>query len=75
MPRLRATYNQALEILEQHGFVLHRQESTHRHYRGVVNGEIHLVTLAPHRWGDQIHPDTLKSIIRQSGLPKKLFRR
>jgi predicted RNA binding protein YcfA (HicA-like mRNA interferase family) len=76
VPRLKATFDQVLQILLQNGFELHRHDGTsHRHYRGVVDGKVHIVTLAPHSWSDDVRPDTLKSIIRQSGLSKKLFRR
>jgi hypothetical protein len=33
-----------------------------------------LVTIAFHRESDEVLPEPLASIIRQSGLPKKLFR-
>ncbi len=34
-----------------------------------------MVSVACHRESDDIKPGTLASMIRQSGLPKKLFRR
>lgn len=76
MPRLKCSFREFIDILEQHGFVLHRQaSSSHRIYRGTVNGEVRLVTVAPHSLGAEVLPDTLNSMIRQSGLPKKLFRK
>jgi len=36
---------------------------------------VHVVTVAFHAIGDEIKPDTLASMIRQSGLPKSLFRK
>jgi len=51
-----------------------RQESSHRRYRGVVEGQVRLVTVAYHSIHDEIKPDTLASMIRQSGLPKRIFR-
>ena len=65
-----------MAIIEQHGFVLIRHDGTsHRRYRGVVGGRIYLVDVAYHNIGDDIGLDTLQSMIRQCGLPKKLFRK
>jgi len=76
LPRLSCNYRQFLEILERHGFVLIRHDaSSHRRYRGVVDGHVRFVDLAPHQWSDDIPLGTLQSMIRQSGLPKALFRR
>jgi predicted RNA binding protein YcfA (HicA-like mRNA interferase family) len=63
-----------LRILETHGFELARQRGSHRTYRGVVNRETKIVVVACTREGDEIKPGTLGSMIRQSGLPKSLFR-
>jgi predicted RNA binding protein YcfA (HicA-like mRNA interferase family) len=52
-----------------HGFALVRQRGSHRRYEGFVGGERRLVTLAFTRPGDEVLPN-----IRQSGLPKRLFR-
>lgn len=67
-------YRDALTILRQNGFELVRQRGSHRRYRGIVRGKVMLVTIACHRESDEILPDTLASIIRQSGLPKRLFK-
>ncbi|WP_414713021.1 type II toxin-antitoxin system HicA family toxin [Sphingopyxis sp.] len=76
MPRLKCTFQQFLDALLAHGFVLHRQgKGSHARYRGLVGGEVRLVDVAAHRWSDEIRPKTLKSMIRQSGLPESLFRR
>jgi len=62
-------------ILEANGFRLHREaKGSHRQYRGIVLGEVRLVIVAAHRMSDDVKPGTLASMIRQSGLPKKLFR-
>jgi predicted RNA binding protein YcfA (HicA-like mRNA interferase family) len=63
------TFNVFVRILVSNGFVLARQGN-----RGEVNGEVRLVTVAAHRMTDDIKPGTLGSMIRQSGLPKNLFR-
>jgi predicted RNA binding protein YcfA (HicA-like mRNA interferase family) len=74
LPRLSCTFRRFIEIIESHGFALIRQESSHRRYRGVVHGEVRLVTVAYHAISDEVKPGTLASMIRQSGLPKSLFR-
>lgn len=64
-----------IDIIEENGFELHRHGATsHRRYRGTVNGQVHYVDVAAHRLSDDILPKTLASMIRQSGLSKKLFR-
>jgi predicted RNA binding protein YcfA (HicA-like mRNA interferase family) len=68
-------YREVIAILERHGFVLARHRGSHRRYKGVVNGKVMLVTIACHRESDDVLAETLASIIRQSGLPKALFRR
>lgn len=76
MPRLKCTFREFIAIIEAHGFVLHRHEDgSHRQYRGVVGGLVRYVTVAYHNIGDDILPETLSSMIRQSGLSKKLFRK
>jgi predicted RNA binding protein YcfA (HicA-like mRNA interferase family) len=62
-------------IIEEHGFELKRTTGSHRQYEGIVAGRIQLVTVAAHRMSDDILPKTLASMIRQSGLPKRAFRR
>ncbi len=75
MPRLVCTFRRFLEIIEDHGFVLHRSGATsHRRYRGVIDGEVRFVDFAAHNLSDEIKLGTLKSMIRQSGLNQKLFR-
>lgn len=79
MPRLKATYQQVLDILLAHGFELLRHDGgSHRRYRWQDPEDesvVQYVDLAPHQWSDDVPTGTLKSIIRQSGLPKALFRR
>jgi predicted RNA binding protein YcfA (HicA-like mRNA interferase family) len=73
LPRLGCTFREAIAILEAHGFELHtHKSSSHRKYR---NAEPRYVTIAAHDLGDVIPIGTLKSIIRQSGLPQNLFRK
>lgn len=61
-------------IIEANGFKVIRQVGSHRQYEGCVSGARKMVTVAYHSIGDDIHPKTLASMIRQSGLSKKLFR-
>lgn len=61
-------------ILLAAGFLLHRHDGTsHRRYRGVINGEIRYADVAVHNLNDDIPIGTLQSIIRQSGYPKICF--
>lgn len=76
MPRLKCTFREFLAILDEHEFVLHRHEGgSHRRYRGEIGGEIRFVDVAYHNINDEILPNALASMIRQSGLPKRLFRK
>jgi predicted RNA binding protein YcfA (HicA-like mRNA interferase family) len=68
LPRLKATFREFIEIILAHKFWLERQDGSHRQYNNRV-------TVAVHDMGDEIKPGTLKSMIRQSGSPKKLFRK
>jgi len=69
-------FGRFLEIIKAEGFVFHRQGSgSHAIYRRELDGDVRLVTVAAHRMSDEIKPATLASMIRQTGLPKELFRR
>ena len=63
-----------VRILLDHGFELDRQRGSHRVYKGIVDGQVRLVVVAGHRDSDDVKPGTLASMIRQSGLPRRLFR-
>jgi len=76
LPRLICTYREFIAIREQHGFLCIRHDGgSHQRLRGDVGGEVRLVDVTPHRLHDEIKTGTLKSMIRQSGLSEKLFRR
>ena len=65
-----------IRILLRHGFELDRQSGTsHRVYKGRIGGSTRLMVVACHSENDDIKPGTLSSMIRQSGLPKRTFRR
>jgi predicted RNA binding protein YcfA (HicA-like mRNA interferase family) len=68
-------YGQFIRIVEGRGFTFHRQgRGSHCISRAVIAGEVRLVTVPAHRQSEDIKPGTLDAMIRQSGLPKKLFR-
>jgi predicted RNA binding protein YcfA (HicA-like mRNA interferase family) len=67
-------FRDLIRILEDHGFQLARQRGSHRTYMGRIDGQVRIVLVACHRESDDVKPGTLSSMIRQSGLPKKLFR-
>ena len=79
------TFREVIRILMDHGFSRTKQSGSHRTYRGTVGGLTQVVVAHPVPWtqvvilaysreGDEIKKGTLGSIIRQSGLDKKLFR-
>jgi predicted RNA binding protein YcfA (HicA-like mRNA interferase family) len=62
-----------IAILEAHGFELQPQGATsHRKYR---HPDGRYVTVAAHDFGAIVLIKTLESMIRQSCLPKSLFRK
>lgn len=63
-----------VRILEGHGFRRKRWKGSHRQFEGVVNGHRRLVTVAG-KEGEEVARPTLASIMRQSGLPARAFRR
>jgi predicted RNA binding protein YcfA (HicA-like mRNA interferase family) len=67
-------YRTIIQVLTSHGFVLIRQKGSHRQFEGFIAGKRHVVTIACHSENEDVLPNTLQSIIRQSGLPKRLFR-
>ena len=67
-------FRDLIRLLEKQGFELDRQSGNSRIYKGFVGGKVRLVSVHYHRGSDDIKPGTLNSMIRQSGLPKKLFR-
>jgi predicted RNA binding protein YcfA (HicA-like mRNA interferase family) len=72
MPSLKCKFWEFILIIEKNGFCLERQEGSHRQYKDSAGNR---VTVAAHNMGDEIKLRTLESMIRQSGLSKKLFRK
>ena len=75
MPRIKCTFREFIAVLERNGFVEVRQTGSHRRFRGEIGGQVRMVTVAYHTIGDEITPNVLASMIRQSGLPRELFRK
>jgi predicted RNA binding protein YcfA (HicA-like mRNA interferase family) len=77
VPRLKCTFREVIQIIEANGFeiVPERTSGSHRQYKRTIAGETRLVTVAYHNINDAVLPDTLSSMIRQSGLSKRLFRK
>ena len=68
-------YREVLEILTSNGFYFKREgKGSHTVYEAIHSNRTWTVILAYSHLGDDIRPNTLRSIIRQSGLPKDLFR-
>ncbi len=64
-----------IRILETHGFELVRRgKGSHRVYKGFARGKTRMVVVSVHSESDDVLPGTLASMIRQSGLNRKLFR-
>jgi predicted RNA binding protein YcfA (HicA-like mRNA interferase family) len=73
VPRLKCTFRDFIAIIEARGFVADPDgKGSHRQYR---HKDGRRVTIAYHNIGDIPAPETLASMIRQSELPKKLFRK
>jgi len=68
-------YAAFIQILTEASFALKRQKGSHRIYEGYVGGRRQVVTVAYHRVSDDILPKNFKSMIRQSGLDPRLFKR
>jgi predicted RNA binding protein YcfA (HicA-like mRNA interferase family) len=76
LPRLRLTFREFIAIIDGCGFELDQHgASSHRKYVGFVGGQKRVVTVAYHNINDVILHKTLASMIRQSGIRKKTFRR
>lgn len=76
MPRLNCTFGEFLDIIRAQGFILKSHDGTsHQRWRGVVDGKVRLCDVACHSLKDTPPLGMLQSMIRQTGLPKKLFRK
>lgn len=62
------TFRQVQTFLRAHGFFLHHIRGSHHYFRGAYNGKLRMAHVQYHGAGS-IHPKTLGSIIKQSGIP------
>lgn len=60
-------------ILKEYNFRLNHIEGSHYFFVGTYGGQIRQVCV-PFHGSKSIHPKTMKSIIRQSGIPKNLWK-
>ncbi len=64
---------QVQSVLKNNGFKEFKGKGSHRKFVAQKNGEKRVVIVPYHGRGTDINPSVLAAIIRQSGLPKKLF--
>lgn len=70
----RLNFRQIISILEKNHFTLTRVRGSHGTYMGIVNGQRRIFTVQQNHLNETVAIGTLKSIIRQSGLAKELFK-
>ncbi|MGI8569060.1 MAG: type II toxin-antitoxin system HicA family toxin [Methylocella sp.] len=76
MPSLKCSFGEFINIIRDHGFILLRHDSTsHQRWKRMDGGTVYYIDIACHTDSKNISTGTLRSMIRQSGLPKKLFRK
>jgi predicted RNA binding protein YcfA (HicA-like mRNA interferase family) len=75
VPRLNCTFEEFIEIIEARGFAPKKKRGggSHQRYRGVVDGQVCFVDVGAHRINEHIGRQLLSTMIRQSGLPTRLF--
>ena len=64
------TFRDVKRFLESKGFVLHHVRGSHHYFHGFAGGKLKM-TSVPSHGSDTIHPKTLGSIIKQSGIPRE----
>lgn len=67
LPRVKAA--DAIRALERAGFVIVRQSGSHRIYKNAAGKR----TTVPFHSGKELHPKTLKSILRDADLSVEEF--
>ena len=69
-------YRDFIDIIEAEGFVelTKKQRGDHHKYQGYVDDVRKMVTAAYKQGGEDITKTNLGYMIKQSGLPKKVFR-
>ena len=69
-------YREVLRILRDNGFSFKRDgKGKHTIWEGNYSDKTHVVVLSYDQEGNDVPKGTLDNIIRQSGLPKRLFRK
>ncbi|KKU27175.1 MAG: hypothetical protein UX39_C0003G0014 [Candidatus Magasanikbacteria bacterium GW2011_GWA2_46_17] len=66
------TFRDVKRFLESKGFALHHVRGSHHYFRGFVLGQLRMTHVQFHGSGS-IHPKTLGSIIKQSGIPEEAW--
>lgn len=66
-------FEDVVEFLKQHFFVLSYTDGSHFYFKGVVNKKQKLVHIQKHT-DKAIRPKTLETIIYKSGIPKKIWK-
>ena len=64
------TFKDAVDFLKEHGFRQTNTRGSHFYYVGHCGGEVRQTHIQFHG-NKSIHPRTLKSVIRQSGIPQE----
>lgn len=68
------SFSEVKYVLSMHGFHLSHIEGSHYYYAGSYAGMIRQVSV-PFHGAKAIHPKTMRSIIRQSGIPREEWTR
>ncbi|MDI6793021.1 MAG: type II toxin-antitoxin system HicA family toxin [bacterium] len=72
MPKRPALSSREIEqILRKKDFIFTHQRGSHQYWTGFIKGKKRRVTLIANQ--KDFHPDTMKSMIRQSGLTEEEF--
>lgn len=71
--KLITTFNEMIAVLEDHGFT--QIPGRKCQWTAVIEGQRRIVTIDYHGGNRSIATGTLQSMIRQSGLPKAVFRK
>lgn len=70
LPRMKS--EEAMHVLNQHGFELVSQRGSHQKWHNPDTGK---QVIVPHHKGKQLPLGTMKSIVEGSGIPENEFRR
>lgn len=68
-------FKDIISILEANGFTLVRQAGSHATYKRLSDGRNYVTQVPSSHLSDTCDPGTQRSIIRQSGLEKALFKK